>query len=221
MAQSRIHFQDQMNQLRHDILVMGTRVEEDLRKAIQAARTRDVELARAVRAGDSQVNDMQAKAEDQAAILLATQQPVARDLRELVTIIKVVADLERIGDYAAHLAKTVMKISDRPQEENIMKSLSNMADKGCTMLSHAMSALLGSDDDLARTTAAMDLEMNDMHRKVVSEILDLMKSAPEDIGIEARLLRTANFLERLGDHVTNICEAVVYMVSGVHVELND
>lgn len=221
MAQSRIHFQDQLNQLRHDILVMGTRVEEDLRKAILACRTRDVELARLVRAGDPEINAMQAKAEDQAAILLATQQPVARDLRELVTIIKVVADLERIGDYVSHLAKTVMKVGDRPQEESILRLLSEMGEKGSNMLSHAMSALLGSDDDLARTTAAEDAGMNALHRQVVGEILELMKIAPEDIGIEARLLRTANFLERLGDHITNICEAVVYMVSGVHVELND
>jgi phosphate transport system protein len=96
-----------------------------------------------------------------------------------------------------------------------------MADKGCVMLSHAISALLGSDEDLARTTAAMDLEVNTMHKNVISEILDLMKKSPETVDIEARLLRTANFLERLGDHVTNICEAVVYMVSGIHVELND
>lgn len=221
MAQSRIHFQDQLNQLRHDILVMGTRVEEDLRKAIQACRNRDVELARIVRAGDPEINAMQSKAEDQAAILLATQQPVARDLRELVTIIKVVADLERIGDYVSHLAKTVMKVGDRPQEESILRLLSEMGEKGSQMLSHAMSALLGSDEDLARSTAAEDVGMNALHRQVVSEILELMKIAPEDIGIEARLLRTANFLERLGDHITNICEAVVYMVSGVHVELND
>jgi len=220
MVQSRIHFQDQMNQLRHDILGMATRVEEELRKAIQACRSRDVELARSVRAGDHVVNTMQAKAEDQAAILLATQQPVARDLRELVTIIKVVTDLERIGDYAAHLAKTVMKVGEREQEERIMNALADLAELCCTMLGQSMSALLGHDDDLARSAASIDRTIDEQHRVIIASILERMRVAPDDINLHARLLRTANFLERLGDHVTNICETVVYMVSGEHVELN-
>lgn len=221
MAQSRIHFQDQLNQLRHDVLVMSTRVEEDLRKVVAAARSGDLELARSVRAGDQEINAMQARAEDQATALLATQQPVARDLRELVTIIKVVAELERIGDYAAHLAKTVMKVADKSDDSAILKDLAIMADKGAIMLSHAISALLGSDEDLARTTAALDAEINGMYKQVVQAILERMKTNPDALNREARFLRTANVLERLGDHVTNICESVVYMVSGVHVELND
>jgi len=210
-----------MNQLSHEILLMGTRVEEDLRKTIQACRDRDVELARVVRAGDRDINTMQAEIEDKAAVLLATQQPVAGDLRKLVAFIKVVSDLERIGDYTSHLAKTVMKVGDRNKEEEMMKALSVMADKGCVMLNQAMAALLGSDEDLARSTAAMDADMDAMHKKVVSEIMEAMRLIPKNVEIEARLMRTANFLERLGDHVTNICESVIYMVSGVHVEMNE
>jgi len=221
MIQGRIHFQDQMNQLSHEILLMGTRVEEDLRKTIQACRDKDTELARTVRSGDRDINTMQAEIEDKAAILLATQQPVAGDLRRLVAFIKVVSDLERIGDYTSHLAKTVMKVGDRNKEDDIMRSLSAMADKGCAMLNQAMAALLGNDEDLARSTAAMDIEIDTMHKKVMADILEAMRLVPKNVEIEARLMRTANFLERLGDHVTNICESVVYMVSGVHVEMNE
>jgi len=221
MIQARIHFQDQMNQLSHEILLMGTRVEEDLRKTIQACRDKDTELARTVRSGDRDINTMQAEIEDKAAILLATQQPVAGDLRRLVAFIKVVSDLERIGDYTSHLAKTVMKVGDRNKEDDIMRSLSAIADKGCAMLNQAMAALLGNDEDLARSTAAMDIEIDTMHKKVMAEILEAMRLVPKNVEIEARLMRTANFLERLGDHVTNICESVVYMVSGVHVEMNE
>jgi phosphate transport system protein len=210
-----------MNQLSHEILLMGTRVEEDLRKTIQACRDRDTELARAVRAGDRDINTMQAEIEDKAAVLLATQQPVAGDLRKLVTFIKVVSDLERIGDYTSHLAKTVMKVGDRNKEEEILRSLTAMADKGCVMLSQAMAALLGNDEDLARSTAAMDTEIDTMHKNVMSDIMEAMRLVPKNVEIEARLMRTANFLERLGDHVTNICESVIYMVSGVHVEMNE
>jgi phosphate transport system protein len=210
-----------MNQLSHEILLMGTRVEEDLRKTIQACRDKDTELARTVRSGDRDINTMQAEIEDKAAILLATQQPVAGDLRRLVAFIKVVSDLERIGDYTSHLAKTVMKVGDRNKEDDIMRSLSAMADKGCAMLNQAMAALLGNDEDLARSTAAMDIEIDTMHKKVMADILEAMRLVPKNVEIEARLMRTANFLERLGDHVTNICESVVYMVSGVHVEMNE
>lgn len=220
MPLSRLHFEEELNRIHHDILAMGTRVEEDLRKATLAARDRDLQLASDVIADDAVVNAMQVKIEDQAAILVATQQPVARDLRELVATIKTVADLERIGDYAVHLSKTVLKLKDAPAFPQ-MATLADMSDLACGMLRQAVQALLNHDEGLARATAAQDQAIDAKHRVVVQDILTLAREHPEQASEAYRLLRTANFLERLGDHIGHICENTVYMITGAHIELDE
>ena len=107
---TRILFLEELNRVRHDILTMASRVEQDLGNAWDALRNNDGELAREVKAGDAVVNAMQLKIEDQAAVLIATQQPVARDLRELVAIFKITGNLERAGDHTVHIAKAALKL---------------------------------------------------------------------------------------------------------------
>ncbi|MDR2953407.1 MAG: hypothetical protein LBU82_09230, partial [Treponema sp.] len=116
MMNTRIMFLEELNRMRHDILSMATKVEENLAKAITALRTSNAEMAKEVRAEDAVVDALQLKIEDEAAIVIATQQPVARDLRELVTIFKLTGNIERIGDHAVHLAKIVIRLSK--QEES-------------------------------------------------------------------------------------------------------
>lgn len=220
MPVSRLHFEEELNRIHHDLLAMGTRVEEDLRKASLAARERDTKLAADVIADDEVINAMQVKIEDQAAQLMATQQPVARDLREMVATIKIVADLERIGDYAVHLSKAVIKLKESADFSQL-DTLSEMAALSCDMLRQAMSAMLNHDEALARSTATVDRTIDARHRSLVQEILALVRDKPEKASEAYRLLRTANFLERLGDHITHICENTVYMVTGAHVELDE
>ena len=220
MPLSRLHFEEELNRIHHDLLSMGTRVEEDLRKATLAARDRDIKLAADVVADDAVINAMQVKIEDQAAILLATQQPVARDLRELVATIKTVADLERIGDYAVHLSKTVIKLQDAPDLPQ-MAALADMAELSIDMLRQAVAAMLNHDEAQARSAAAMDQAIDAKHRVVVQDIISLARENPRMASEAYRLLRTANFLERLGDHVGHICENTVYMISGAHAELDE
>ena len=220
MPISRLHFEEEMNRIHHDLLAMGTRVEEDLRKASLAARDRDSRLAGDVIADDEVINAMQVKIEDQAAQLMATQQPVARDLRELVAIVKIVADLERIGDHAVHLSKAVIKLKDSGDFRQI-DTLAEMAALACDMLRQAMAAMLNHDEAQARSAAAIDRTIDARHRSVVQDVLDLVRESPGLASEGYRLLRTANFLERLGDHVTHICENTVYMVTGAHVELDE
>ena len=217
---NRIQLMDEMNRLHHDLLSMGTRVEEDLRKAIEALKRQDVELAKEVKADDAVVNALQLKIEDQTAVLIATQAPVARDLRELVALLKVTDNLERAGDHAVHLAKAAIKLSGEPPFRQIER-LERMASVGCDMVRGAVGAYLNRDVEEARRVAALDDGIDGEHKALVREVLELMKERPDQVQRAARLLTTSGFLERLGDHMTNVCEAVVYMVEGSHVELND
>ncbi|NLJ47854.1 MAG: phosphate signaling complex protein PhoU [Treponema sp.] len=217
---TRIQFMEELTRLHHDILAMGTRVEEDLRRALEALRTGNLDLVQEVKAGDEVINALQIKIEDQTAILIATQQPVARDLRELVTVFKVTDNLERIGDHAVHLAKTARRLSEEPYGQSLER-LERMAETGCSMVRDAVTAFLNKDAALARTTARKDDEIDTDHKAFVKEVLEFLTRNPDRAAQATKLVATSSFLERLGDHVTNLCEAVVFMVEGSHVELNE
>ena len=218
--QTRVHFLEELGRLNHDVLAMGTRVEESLRKAMEALKSQNVELAREVKASDEVINALQIKIEDQAAVLIATQQPVARDLRELVTVFKITDNLERAGDHAVHLAKAAIKLSGEPPFRQIDR-LCRMAEIDCGMVRGAVNAYLNQDADEARRIAAEDDAVDAEHKMIFNEVIELMREKPDQVERASRLLTTSGFLERLGDHMTNICEAVVFLVEGLHVELND
>jgi phosphate transport system protein len=218
--QTRVHFIEELSRLNHDVLAMGTRVEESLRKALEALKGQNVELAREVKASDELVNALQIKIEDQAAVLIATQQPVARDLRELVTVFKVTDNLERAGDHAVHLAKAAIRLSGEPPFRQV-EGLGRMAEIGCEMIRGAVDAYLNQSAEDARKVASADDAIDAERKQLVREVLELMRERPEQVERASRLLTASSFLERLGDHMTNICEAVVFMVEGRHVELND
>jgi phosphate transport system protein len=217
---ARMFFLEELNRLRHDVLIMATRVEEDLGKALTALRNNDAYLAKEVIADDAVINAMQLKIEDETAMVIATQQPVARDLREMVTIFKLTSNLERIGDYAVNLANTVIKLSGEPPFRST-GHLERMLETGREMIRNSISAYLNQDADAARKAAALDDKIDEEHRILTEEVLLLMKEHPELIKQAARLLNTSGQLERLGDHITNICESLIYMTEGKHEELNN
>ena len=219
---TRNFFSGEQNRLRHDILAMATKVEENLGKALCALKTRDSELAKEVRADDAAVDAYQKKIEDDAAIVIATQQPVARDLRELVTIYKLTSNIERVGDHAVHLARAAKKLAkgkDNPFQAQ--EHLEKMAELGKEMLRAAITAYMDQDAQAARKAAAIDTKIDEEHKTITEDILKLMKKKPDLIKGALQILHTSNQLERLGDHITNICEAIIYMVEGKHEELNE
>ena len=218
--QTRIHFIEELSRLNHDILTMGTRVEESLRKSLEALKAQNVELAQEVKARDELINALQLKIEDQAAVLIATQQPVARDLRELVTVLKVTDNLERTGDHSVHLAKAAIKLSGEPPFRQVER-LARMGDIACVMIKGAVDAYLNQDAEVARRVAAMDDEIDTERKLTVKEVLEIMSERPDQVERASRVLASAGFLERIGDHMTNICEEVVFLVEGRHVELNE
>ncbi len=217
---SRAHFDEEKKLLNDDILQMGIRVEEDLRKALEAFKTQNKAIAQEVKADDPIVNDFQLRIEDRCARLLATQQPVAQDLRTIVSSMKIADELERIGDHAVHLAKAAIKLEGEPYIKPL-KNIEKMAETGCVMVRAAVDAFLTLNPDKARATAAMDDEIDRLHKTLVSDLLEYLREHPEKAQQGTKIIQTSGFLERLGDHVTNICETVVYAVSGRHEELNE
>ena len=213
-------FDEELTRLKEKLLRMAALVEDSIELAIEALKTQNIELAREVKASDELINALQLKIEDQAAVLIATQQPVARDLRELVTVFKVTDNLERAGDHAVHLAKAAIKLSGEPPFRQIER-LCRMAEIECGMIKDAVDAYLNQDADAARRAAAEDDKVDAEHKQTVREVLELIRERPDQVERASRLLASSGFLERLGDHMTNICEAVVFMVEGRHVELND
>ncbi|MDR0709449.1 MAG: phosphate signaling complex protein PhoU [Spirochaetaceae bacterium] len=220
MENKRAVFSEEMDHLRHDILVMSSLVEEGLGKALTALQTNDKELAKAVREADTAINEMQLKIEDETVILIATQQPVARDLREVSAALKIAANLERAGDHAVHLAKTAIKLSGEASFR-AMEHLELMVKTGQEMIRASVSAYLKQDARAARQTAAMDDIIDGEHKKLSEEMLTLMKRRPELLKKALRFLQTSGDLERMGDHITNICEAIIYMIESKHEELNE
>jgi phosphate transport system protein len=220
MENKRIVFSEELDRLRHDILVMSSLVEEGLGKALAAFQNNDRELAMAVREADAAVNAMQIKIEDETVVLVATQQPVARDLREIFTILKITMNLERAGDHAVHLAKAAIKLSGKASFR-AMDRLELMVKTGQEMIRASVSAYLRQNAEAARNTAAMDDIIDGEHKQLSEEMLKLMKKHPELLKKALRFLQTSGNLERLGDHITNICEAVIYMIESKHEELNE
>ncbi len=218
--ETRQRFSHQMADVYQVLLRMGALVEEALYKALTAAKLHDKELADEVINKDYLINECQYQIEDKCTLIIATEQPVASDLRELITLIKIVSDLERIGDHARHLAKIVHSV----RESLLLKFLPNiieMTEHGIQMVHLSLNALVNKDSQQATVVAKMDAHLDHMHEQCFLKIVAVMKESPEQVEEGTSLIFLNRFLERLGDHVTNICEWIVYARTGKHTELND
>ena len=215
----RRKLETEMDRVNTSILHMGTLVEEALYKALAALSRGDKLMAREVIEADQKIDDEQARIEEHVTRIIAMEQPVAQDLRLLISSIKLVADIERIGDYARHIAKAVQKIS-RPGIEQVLEKILTMGELGIGMLHDILSAFMDGDLELARSVARQDDRMDELHERVYNEVIHWMQKDAAHIPDGTGLLMLCRFLERLGDHVTNMCEWVVYAQSGQHVELN-
>ena len=215
----RYHYQEELTALYQRILKLGSMVEEALNKAITALSVHDVELAATVIEGDDEIDVLAIAIEDEATRIIATEQPVATDLRELITTTKLAGGLERIGDHARHVAKRVPVI---PQEviAPALPNIKTMAEIGIGMVHDSLTAFVDQNADLAREVAERDDRIDSVHKTLYQQMIDMMKNNPEWIGHGVNVMFLNRFLERLGDHVTNMCEWVVFAKTGHHVELN-
>jgi phosphate transport system protein len=212
-------FDGQLTRTLDDLLLMGTMVEEAIEKAVQALIKRDVALAQQVIDGDERVNQALHNIEENCEVLIATQQPMATDLRFLLATYNIANELERIGDYAEGIARLAIRLADEPQLKPYL-DVPRMTQKGCEMLRGQLQAFVNRDADAARTLARGDDEMDALYNQVYRELLLFMVEDPRTINRATHLLWVAHNLERIGDRTTNLGEQVVYMVTGKVVELN-
>jgi phosphate transport system protein len=212
-------FEEEMAAVNQEILRMGVMVEEALHQAVESLVNKDGELARAVVAGDAAINQVEQEIEDRCIVLIAREQPVATDLRRLVTSLKIVTQLERMGDHALHVAKGTLRLLP----ETYMKPLIDiprMAEIGIGMIRDVLTAFLDNNAERAREVASRDHLVDELHNQVMREVFTYMMENTKNIPQSISLLFISRFLERVGDHVTNICEWVVYGATGERVELN-
>jgi phosphate transport system protein len=216
----RRSFDRQLDQVKDDVLRLGARVEEALERAGRALVERDAELADQVRWDDAEVNELQRGINSEIATVIATQQPVARDIRELLALYHAAAELERMGDYATNIAKLAQQLASEP-ETAILKQIPRMEQICREQLRAAMRALVDISEQEARQVCLRDDEIDALYASVYEDAMQLMSVAPERARQATHMLFAAHHLERLGDRVTNIGEDVVYLATGQIEDLNN
>jgi phosphate transport system protein len=217
---TRETLESEEREIKDGILRMGSLVAERLIAAIVALESHDGEAATAIIESDGEINDLEHMISNQIARTIATQQPVARDLRFLLTLDHVAYDLERMGDYASSVAKQVRKLAPYPPLGEYVY-LPQMGRLGATMVRDILEAVVDIDAERARVVAKRDDELDELYHAIFAQVLDLMRADPENVDLGMRMVFAAHYLERVGDRVTNIAEDIVFLATGEVTELND
>ena len=207
------HFHEELDALKQTLLAMGALVEDQIRRVMRALVERDDALARDVIERDHQVNTYDVEVDEKCVELLARYQPAASDLRFLTTAMKIVTDLERIGDQAVNIAQRALELNREPQLKPYI-DLPRMAAKSQQMVKDSLDAFVARDAGLARDVCARDSEVDALKEQVFRELLTFMMGDPKTIARALHLILVSRFLERVADHATNIAEMVVYMIEG-------
>jgi phosphate transport system protein len=201
------------------LLRMGSLIEERIRLTIDALQTHDDAKALFVIESDREINELQVRAQDHIILTIATQQPVARDLRFLLALERIGYDLERIGDMVANVAKRARELAPEPPLDGHL-AIPEMGHLAAQFLADTMRALVDSDAAAAREVATHDDDIDVLYHRMVDRLTELAKASPDNVERAMRLLVAARYMERVGDHITNIAEDVVFVSSGEREDLN-
>ncbi len=215
----RQHLLTRISDLDRNILTLGIYVDEAMRNAIKVLKENDLEGAERVILEDDKINSMETAIQDDIILLIATEQPVAGDLRHVITSFKIIAQLERMGDHAVHIAKEVLKMGKTEYVKPLI-DIPQMADIGLKMLKGALDAFAASDAEKAHRTAKMDDAVDNLRDQVNRELFTYMMENSNNFKQINSLMFVNRWLERFADHVTNICEWIIYDANGEHLELN-
>jgi len=207
------HFHDELDALKQTLLAMGGLVEDQIRRAMRALLERDDVIAQEVIDRDRQVNTYDVEVDEQCVNLLALHQPAASDLRFITTAMKIVTDLERIGDQAVNIAQRALELNREPQLKPYI-DLPRMADRAQRMVKESLDAFVAGDTALARQVCAADAEVDALKEQIFRELLTYMMEDPRTVSRAIRLILISRFMERVADHATNIAEMVIYLVEG-------
>jgi phosphate transport system protein len=209
----RSTFHKRLREIQDDVLVMGSMVGKAILRSIEALKTRDLELARQIVTDDQKINNKRFEIEEKCIQLIATQQPMASDLRLIVAVLNIISEVERIGDYAEGIAKVTITIGDEPPLKPLI-DIPRMAEQTVDMLRRSLDAFVNHDADTARKIATEDDLIDNLYNQVFRELLVFMMEDPRTVTRATRLIWVAHDLERGADRVTNICERVVFVVTG-------
>jgi len=219
VSRNRTAFHRELEHVQEEVLVLGSMVEKAVLRAVDALRNRDTATARIIEAEDVLINKKRFEIEEASLMLIATQQPMASDLRRLAAVLQIVTDLERMGDYASGIARICIDIGDQPHIKPLI-DIPRMAEKSVSMLRRSLDAFIERDVAAAESIAREDDEVDDLYQQVYRELLTIMLANPRTIDQATRLLWAAHNLERVADRVQNICERVVFVVTGRMQELS-
>jgi phosphate transport system protein len=205
------HFHEELEALKQTLLAMGGLVEDQIRRVMTALLERDSDLAQEVIDRDRQVNAYDVEVDEKCVELLALHQPTAGDLRFITTAMKIVTDLERIGDQAVNIGQRTLELNLEPQLKPYI-DLPRMAERAQRMVKESLDAFVARDTELARRVCAADEEVDALKEQIFRELLTFMMADARTIPRSIRLILISRFLERVADHATNIAEMVIYMV---------
>jgi len=211
-------FDQDLQRLKDEILSLGSMVENALVESVETLKRRDQDGARQIIFTDKEINRRRFAIESECLVLIATQQPMASDLRMLAAILDISSELERIGDYAKGIARINLMIGEQPLVKSLV-DIPLMAEKASTMLHQALTAFIEKDVDLAARIPAQDDEMDALYNQVYRDLIAIIMENPSAIDQANYLLWAAHNLERAADRVTNICERVIFTVTGKMVEI--
>lgn len=213
MGFTRRTFDKDLEELQREILRMGSLVETAINDAVQSLAKQDTELAEKVMTMDDEIDRLELLIEDHCMKLIATQQPMAGDLRRIGMAFRIITDLERMGDHAYDIAKITLKIGSKPLIKPLI-DIPRMAGLAQKLVKNCLDAYVQSDVELAKTMHQEDDEVDRLYAEVTEELMDMMSNKPETVFQAINLINVARYIERIADHATNIGDAIVFSVTG-------
>ena len=216
---AREQFIRELQSVQSSMLVMASMVEKAIQRSVNALKTRDLKLAQEVVDDDFKINQQRFGIEEQCLLIITTQQPVASDLRVIAAVLNIITDLERMGDHAEGIAKIAIMIGDEPPLKPLV-DVPRMEELSRSMLRRTMDAFVARDAEAAKAIGAEDDIIDNLYEQIYRELLTFMMADPGTINRATHLLWVAHNLERIADRVTNICERVIFLVTGRMDEIN-
>lgn len=209
----RATYRRELSTLQDELIRLGSMVDSAIKRAMHALKFRDINLARDVISNDAEINNLRFAIEEACIKLIAQQQPMAGDLRHIISVMSIVLDLERMGDHAAGMATIAVQIGDQPPLKPLV-DLPRMSDMVREMLRQSLDAFIARDHKQAKKIIARDGEVDDLFKQIFRELLTFMIEDPSTITRAMYLQFVSHNLERIGDRVTNICERVEFVATG-------
>jgi phosphate transport system protein len=217
---ARETFERQLQAILDQVLVLGSMVEQAVLDALDTLKRHDLVAAGRIYEADIHINEKRYSIESGCITLIATQQPMARDVRFLAAILEIITELERIGDYAKGICKITQIISEEAIDPVLIDELQQMADRGLDMLRRALDAFVAGDAETARQIPIEDAKVDDFYNQIYRQLMQEMVADITTIDRANHIMWAAHNLERMADRVTNICERIIYVATGEMKELD-